>query len=123
MRLPNHLDCSTEVLFAKAFYLPLVEPWILLCLKATKNTVSTKVDAVFLGSVDFRYPHGREKKVTKKECPERDLRVEALNWLGWLDLNQRNDGVKVRCLTPWRQPNIEYGAMSFHCSVSFVWGG
>ena len=32
-------------------------------------------------------------------------------WLGWLDLNQRNDGVKVRCLTPWRQPNIQYGAM------------
>ena len=54
-----------------------------------------------------RYSLEREEKLTKKEeCPERDLRVEALDWLGWLDLNQRNDGVKVRCLTPWRQPNI-----------------
>ena len=26
-------------------------------------------------------------------------------WLGWRDSNARNDGVKVRCLTPWLQPN------------------
>ena len=26
-------------------------------------------------------------------------------WLGWLDSNQRNDGVKVRCLTAWLHPN------------------
>ena len=43
-------------------------------------------------------------------------------WLGWLDLNQRNDGVKVRCLTPWRQPNIQYGAMKA-IAPYFVWGG
>ena len=27
-------------------------------------------------------------------------------WLGQLDSNQRSDGVKVRCLTAWRWPNI-----------------
>ncbi len=27
-------------------------------------------------------------------------------WLGWLDSNQRNDGVKVRCLTAWLHPKI-----------------
>ena len=29
-------------------------------------------------------------------------------WLGWRDSNPRGDGVKVRCLTAWRQPNIRY---------------
>ena len=28
-------------------------------------------------------------------------------WLGWMDSNHRNDGVKVRCLTTWLQPNIK----------------
>ena len=27
-------------------------------------------------------------------------------WLGWKDLNPRNNGVRVRCLTTWRHPNI-----------------
>ena len=27
------------------------------------------------------------------------------NWLGWLDSNQRDDGVKVRCLTAWLHPS------------------
>ena len=27
-------------------------------------------------------------------------------WLGWRDSNPRDDGVKVRCLTAWLQPNI-----------------
>ena len=31
-----------------------------------------------------------------------------LTWLGWRDSNPRGDGVKVRCLTAWRQPNIRY---------------
>ena len=31
----------------------------------------------------------------------------APTWLGWLDSDQRDDGVKVRCLTTWRQPNIQ----------------
>ena len=30
----------------------------------------------------------------------------APTWLVWLDSDQRDDGVKVRCLTTWRQPNI-----------------
>ena len=29
-----------------------------------------------------------------------------MSWLGRLDSNQRADGVKVRCLTAWRRPNI-----------------
>ena len=31
-------------------------------------------------------------------------------WLGWRDSNARNDGVKVRCLTPWLQPNDKRAA-------------
>ena len=30
----------------------------------------------------------------------------GLFWLGWKDSNLRNDGVRVRCLTTWRHPNI-----------------
>ena len=26
-------------------------------------------------------------------------------WLGWKDLNPRNNGVRVRCLTAWRHPS------------------
>ena len=29
-----------------------------------------------------------------------------LLWLGWLGSNQRDDGIKIRCLTAWRHPNI-----------------
>ena len=25
-------------------------------------------------------------------------------WLGWLDSNQRNGGIRIRCLTTWRHP-------------------
>ena len=32
-------------------------------------------------------------------------KVEALFWLGWRDSNPRDAGVKVLCLTAWRQPN------------------
>ena len=32
----------------------------------------------------------------------------VLNWLGWKDLNPRNGGVRVRCLTTWRHPNIRF---------------
>ena len=30
----------------------------------------------------------------------------AFTWLGWRDSNPRDDGVKVRCLTPWLHPKI-----------------
>ncbi len=30
----------------------------------------------------------------------------AFFWLGWRDSNPRDAGVKVLCLTAWRQPNI-----------------
>ena len=33
--------------------------------------------------------------------------MEALFWLGWRDSNPRDAGVKVLCLTAWRQPNIQ----------------
>ncbi len=28
-------------------------------------------------------------------------------WLGWRDSNPRDAGVKVLCLTAWRQPNMQ----------------
>ena len=28
-------------------------------------------------------------------------------WLGWKDLNPRNGGPRIRCLTTWRHPNKE----------------
>lgn len=34
-------------------------------------------------------------------------------WLGWKDLNPRNNGVRVRCLTTWRHPNIRFCPLSF----------
>ncbi len=30
----------------------------------------------------------------------------AVDWLGWKDLNPRNDGVRVHCLTAWLHPSI-----------------
>ena len=45
-----------------------------------------------------REPHGGEI---------RDLGAAACRWLGWRDSNPRDDGVKVRCLTAWRQPSME----------------
>ena len=42
-----------------------------------------------------------------KNLPSRAKPPRAGFWLGWQDLNLRNDGVKVRCLTPWLQPNIK----------------
>ena len=32
--------------------------------------------------------------------------LRELCWLGWKDLNPRNNGVRVRCLTTWRHPNV-----------------
>ena len=34
-------------------------------------------------------------------------------WLGWKDLNPRNNGVRVRCLTTWRHPNISFCHLLF----------
>ena len=34
------------------------------------------------------------------------IKITVLIWLGWRDSDARNDGVKVRCLTAWLQPNI-----------------
>ena len=36
------------------------------------------------------------------------IRYEYSAWLGWRDSNPRDDGVKVRCLTAWRQPNVQF---------------
>ena len=33
-------------------------------------------------------------------------------WLGWKDLNPRNDGVRVHCLTAWLHPSICISASS-----------
>ncbi len=42
-----------------------------------------------------------------KKSADRKLSADS-QWLGWKDLNPRNDGVRVRCLTPWRHPNRDY---------------
>ena len=34
--------------------------------------------------------------------------TEAFHWLGWKDLNPRNDGVRVHCLTAWLHPSLFY---------------
>ncbi len=39
--------------------------------------------------------------------------MHELYWLGWKDLNPRNNGVRVRCLTTWRHPNICTELFSF----------
>ena len=31
---------------------------------------------------------------------------KLLYWLGWKDLNPRNDGVRVHCLTAWLHPSL-----------------
>ena len=40
-------------------------------------------------------------------------------WLGWMDSNHRNDGVKVRCLTAWRQPIVRDMKRRLSPSVMF----
>ncbi len=52
-------------------------------------------------------------------------RLKGRQWLGWRDLNARDDGVKVRCLTPWLQPNDKRAARrrnSPSCATSISYG-
>ena len=56
--------------------------------------------------VHFRYGIA---VVQEKSLPATQKPLRAGVWLGWQDLNLRNDGVKVRCLTPWLQPNVKHG--------------
>ena len=39
--------------------------------------------------------------LANKKPPKR----AAFYWLGRLDSNQRNGGIRIRCLTTWRRPN------------------
>lgn len=39
--------------------------------------------------------------------------ASGFHWLGWKDLNPRNNGVRVRCLTTWRHPNISFCHLLF----------
>ena len=54
----------------------------------------------------------------------RDMEL-APTWLGWLDSNQRNAGVKVPCLTTWLHPNMggepRAGADAPALSLSMGW--
>jgi hypothetical protein len=48
------------------------------------------VSRLSLGSVNNLIPTWTQGQSYKKEeCPKRNLCVEALDWLGWLDSNQR----------------------------------
>ena len=53
-------------------------------------------------------------------CKVRELSAATRRWLGWQDLNLRNHGVKVRCLTPWLQPIARCDAKP-HQSLSVGW--
>ena len=44
-----------------------------------------------------------EKSIVRKHA----YVLTDYDWLGWLDSDQRDDGVKVRCLTAWLQPIIK----------------
>ena len=46
-----------------------------------------------------------DENLKNKSASTREMRVEALDWLGRKDLNPRNGGVRVRCLTTWRRPS------------------
>ena len=39
----------------------------------------------------------------------------SFNWLGWLGSNQRNDRVKVCCLTTWLHPNKWWRETDSNC--------
>ena len=47
---------------------------------------------------------GKMPKCKKKEST---LTGTLFCWLGWKDLNPRNDGARTRCLTPWLHPSIQ----------------
>lgn len=47
-------------------------------------------------------------KLCRQNYKKRTAFYTVLNWLGWKDLNPRNGGVRVRCLTTWRHPNIRF---------------
>jgi hypothetical protein len=40
--------------------------------------------------------------------PCKHMACQEKNWLGWKDSNLRNAGVRIQCLTTWRQPNERY---------------
>ena len=46
----------------------------------------------------------------KRKAPNKSHKksvYQVFIWLGWRDSNPRDAGVKVLCLTAWRQPNIQ----------------
>lgn len=52
--------------------------------------------------------------MSRKRClSTNQAREQAAFWLGWQDLNLRNNGVKVRCLTAWLQPNVKRETINF----------
>ena len=47
--------------------------------------------------------------IEKSKNPNFDthcIKIRVLIWLGRKDLNPRNGGVRVHCLTTWRRPNF-----------------
>lgn len=59
-------------------------------------------------------PKADSAKIIKKS-PEQY--APDFSWLGWKDLNPRNDGARTRCLTTWLHPKTNYlPACSFHHS-------
>lgn len=58
-------------------------------------------------SLFFRYPFGRkDKTIKKKSAPNATCASRhSTGWAGAIRTRE-NDGVKVRCLTPWLYPNL-----------------
>lgn len=66
---------------------------------------SAKTDDLFNGVTAYLYiACSRVQNKTHPQTWVRNLCPASGWWLGWMDSNHRNDGVKVRCLTAWLQP-------------------
>ncbi len=65
-----------------------------------------------------------EKADRREKEKARNPHDSWLFWLGWRDSNPRDDGVKVRCLTAWRQPNMGTRSLITRIKLRvYVWGG
>ena len=55
----------------------------------------------------FFLQQGRRSTGYRQSIKKQPLLLqEPLIWLGWKDLNPRNDGVRVHCLTAWLHPSL-----------------
>lgn len=58
----------------------------------------------------------KNKKARKYEL-FKTCNLTAQIWLGWKDLNPRNDGVRVHCLTAWLHPSLLFSCLLLFTSA------